>query len=51
MREVEGRLLSLGCPKVHLMVRNDNARALGFYERLGYDSVDVGTLGRRLIVD
>lgn len=51
MREVEERLLDLGCPKIHLMVRNENGRALGFYEGLGYEAVDVGTLGRRLIVD
>lgn len=51
MRKVERMLHDLGCPKVHLMVRSDNEQAAGFYERLGYETVEVGMLGRRLIVD
>ena len=51
MAEVEIRLKALGCPKLNLMVRHDNSAALGFYERLGYDTQAVQTLGKRLIVD
>jgi ribosomal protein S18 acetylase RimI-like enzyme len=51
MAEVEIRLEALGCPKLNLMVRHDNSAAMGFYERLGYDTQAVATLGKRLIVD
>lgn len=51
MQEVEALLLDLGCPKSQLMVRSDNAPALGFYDRLGYEASDVKVLGRRLIED
>ncbi|HEY0991600.1 MAG TPA: GNAT family acetyltransferase [Kofleriaceae bacterium] len=51
MAEVEIRLKALGCPKLNLMVRHDNSPAMGFYERLGYDTQAVATLGKRLIVD
>lgn len=37
-----------GAPKVMLMVRTDNADALGFYAGLGYELNDVATLGKRL---
>jgi ribosomal protein S18 acetylase RimI-like enzyme len=35
-------------PKAHLMVRDDNAGAVAFYERLGYARQDTTVLGRRL---
>ena len=34
--------------KLQLMVRRDNGGAVGFYEALGYEHVDVVVLGRRL---
>ena len=37
-----------GATKVQLMVREDNATALAFYERLGLKKQAVVTLGRRL---
>lgn len=37
-----------GIPKIQLMVRGDNTAAIGFYERIGYEHVDVVVLGRRL---
>ncbi|WP_406249897.1 GNAT family acetyltransferase [Microbacterium sp. M] len=49
--EAERRLLSMGCPKVQLMVRTDNATAMGIYDRHGYEQFDVGATGKRLIVD
>ena len=51
MREVERRLLELGCPKVNLQVRATNTAAVSFYERIGYTTDDVVSLGRRLIED
>jgi ribosomal protein S18 acetylase RimI-like enzyme len=51
MAEVERRLEALGCPKLNLMVRDENRVAIGFYERLGYDEQKVVALGKRLIID
>lgn len=51
MSEVERRLEAMGCPKLNLMVRDDNRAALGFYARLGYDPAAVVLLGKRLIAD
>ena len=36
MAQLERRLRAKGCPKVNLQVEPSNARACGFYERLGY---------------
>jgi ribosomal protein S18 acetylase RimI-like enzyme len=47
----EALLLDMGCPKVQLMVRPDNAVAHGFYDRLGYQSFDIWATGKRLIED
>ena len=48
---VEDLLLEMGCPKVQLMVRPDNADVLGFYDQLGYERFDTTTTGKRLIAD
>lgn len=47
----EDRLLALGCPKVQLMVRPENGGVHEFYARLGYESFDCWTTGKRLIDD
>ena len=47
----ERLLSSMGCPKVQLMVRPENAAARGFYEALGYESFDTWATGKRLIAD
>lgn len=44
----EAWLADHGAPKAQLMVRGTNARALAFYERIGYEQQDVVVLGRRL---
>ena len=49
--EAERRLSDLGCPKVQLMVRADNAAVLEFYDRRGYERSDVVVTGKRLIPD
>ena len=47
----EALLLAAGCPKLNLQVRNTNTQALAFYERLGYGTDEVLSLGKRLIAD
>ena len=49
--EAERLLEAMGCPKVQLMVRPDNAGARGFYDALGYVPFETWATGRRLIVD
>lgn len=49
--EAERRLEAVGCPKIQLMVRADNAQAADFYTGLDYEKSDVLVLGKRLIED
>jgi ribosomal protein S18 acetylase RimI-like enzyme len=51
MAEVETRLRELGCPKLNLQVRDDNAAALAFYARLGFAKDPAVSLGKRLESD
>lgn len=51
MAEAERRLSALGCPKVQLQIRNDNAEAIAFYRRLGYTEDAVVNMGKRLEKD
>jgi len=48
VQECERWVLDRGIPKLQLMVREDNDRALDFYAALGYETVQVHVLGRRL---
>jgi len=48
MAAAEAWLRVRGAPKIQLMVREDNAAALGFYEALGLERQKVVTLGRFL---
>ena len=48
MAAAEAWLRAAGAPKLQLMVRSDNAAAVGFYTALGYDPQPVLTLGRFL---
>ena len=51
MDAVEQKIRALGAAKINLQVRNDNLKALGFYEAIGY-SVDPATsMGKRLVKD
>ncbi|MCU1514664.1 MAG: family acetyltransferase [Microbacteriaceae bacterium] len=51
MHEVEAGLRALGCPKLNLQVRSENAAVRGFYRGLGYGEDQVMSLGKRLILD
>ena len=51
MEQCEQFLISIGCPKINLMVRSTNLTAKDFYERLGFVVEDSICLGKRLIPD
>jgi ribosomal protein S18 acetylase RimI-like enzyme len=51
MEAIEKKLIVKGCPKINLMVRNDNLGVAEFYERIGYKKDEVVELGKRLIPD
>lgn len=48
MQAAEDWLIRRGAPKIQLMVRSDNAEAMGFYAALGLEAQSVAVLGRRL---
>ncbi|MEQ1498555.1 MAG: GNAT family acetyltransferase [Novosphingobium sp.] len=48
MQAAEQWLQSLGCPRIRLMVRDDNTAARGFYSAIGYTDQAVITMGRTL---
>lgn len=48
MAAVEDWLRARGVWKLNLLVRRDNAGAVGFYEKLGYGDQDCIALGKRL---
>ncbi len=47
----ENELKKLGCPKIELMVREDNTDVIRFYKRLDYKDDPVIVLSKRLIED
>ncbi len=51
IQQLEKRLIALGCPKLQLLIRQDNIDVQNFYEQLGYEEVDVICMGKRLISD
>ncbi|MBN2565009.1 MAG: GNAT family acetyltransferase [Candidatus Eisenbacteria bacterium] len=48
MREVEKRLVTMGCPKLNLQVRGTNVEVVSFYESLGFAVEDNISMGRQL---
>jgi ribosomal protein S18 acetylase RimI-like enzyme len=48
MAAAESWLRDRGCTKLNLMVRSDNAGALGFYQHLGYVRDDIAVLAQTL---
>ena len=48
MAAAESWLRGRGCPKIQLMVREDNDAALSFYEAIGLERQSVVTLGKFL---
>ena len=51
MKEVESRLLKLGCPKINIMIRDTNKKVIQFYKSIGYSTDPVICMGKRLIPD
>ena len=51
MEFAEEKLLALGYPKINLQIRKDNLGAVQFYERIGYGTDEVISMGKRLIPD
>jgi len=47
----EKLLISVGCPKINLQVRDGNTIAKNFYEAIGYTQDEVISYGKRLIKD
>lgn len=48
MQHAETELLKLGCPKINLQIREDNADVQAFYEALGYSVEARISLGKRI---
>ena len=51
MGVVEKKILAMGCPKINLQVRANNAAAVRFYENIGYKTEDIINMGRRVVED
>lgn len=51
LSRLEKKLIARGCPKIHIMVREENDLVIGMYEKLEYEQQDVVMLGKRLIED
>lgn len=51
MEALEKKLTAMGCPKINLMFRTDNAGVEKFYKKLGYSRDAVIEMGKRLIPD
>ena len=49
MREAERRLAALGCVKLNLQVRAENAAVAAFYRTLGYEAEERISMGKRLV--
>jgi ribosomal protein S18 acetylase RimI-like enzyme len=47
----ESYLNEIGCPKVNLQIRRSNQEVIDFYRRLGYNTDEVVSMGKRLVVD
>lgn len=51
LSRLEKKLIALGCPKLHLMVREENDALVSMYEKLGYEVQEAVCVGKRLIED
>ena len=51
MDAIEERLLEMGCPKINIQVRSGNTGALNFFGKIGYNTEERISLGKRLIED
>jgi ribosomal protein S18 acetylase RimI-like enzyme len=49
MKTAEDRLAAMGCPKLNLQVRTENASVIEFYDGAGYKIEDRVSMGKRLL--
>lgn len=49
MAEIEKRLADKGCLKSYLLVTRENPDVIKFYQRLGWETMDVTLMGKTLI--
>ena len=49
VREAEAWLKDRRVRKINILVRSENAKVRGFYEKLGYEIGDVWCMGRRIL--
>jgi ribosomal protein S18 acetylase RimI-like enzyme len=45
------KLTELGCPRINIQVRNTNFAVIAFYQKLGFLTDEVISMGKRLIED
>jgi ribosomal protein S18 acetylase RimI-like enzyme len=48
MKKIETTLIEIGCPKLNLQIRADNAQVKSFYKSLGYTVEERISMGKRL---
>ena len=48
MNSVETGLREMGCPKINLQIRRGNNKIASFYQKLGFTSDNVVSMGKRL---
>ena len=51
MKEIEKRLIEVGCPKINIFIRNSNIEVKEFYQSIDYEEQDCLIYGKRLIPD
>jgi ribosomal protein S18 acetylase RimI-like enzyme len=49
--EAQKKLETMGCPKINVLIREDNMGAVKFYESAGYKIDNVTSMGKRLVDD
>jgi len=49
--ESEARLRQMGCPKINIQIRAGNTAVIEFYNRIGFKTDDVVSMGKRLEAD
>ena len=51
MNSVETGLREMGCPKINLQIRSGNDKIASFYQKLGFTSDHIVSMGKRLEAD
>ena len=51
MKEIEKKLIEVGCPKINIFIRNSNVEVKEFYQSIDYKEQDCLVYGKRLIPD